>query len=48
MAASGTPLLAVRGVEVVYGGAVRALRDVSLTVGQGEVLAAAPIVGPKG
>jgi branched-chain amino acid transport system ATP-binding protein len=39
MAPNGTPLLAVRGVEVVYGGAVRALRSVSLTVGQGEAVA---------
>ena len=38
------PLLDVRGVSVSYG-AVRALRDVDLTVGQGEIVA---VVGANG
>nr|WP_042190673.1 ABC transporter ATP-binding protein [Kibdelosporangium sp. MJ126-NF4]CEL19507.1 Lipoprotein releasing system ATP-binding protein LolD [Kibdelosporangium sp. MJ126-NF4]CTQ94694.1 Lipoprotein releasing system ATP-binding protein LolD [Kibdelosporangium sp. MJ126-NF4] len=40
-----TPVLAVRNAEKTYPGGVRALRDVSLTVEQGEMLA---IVGPSG
>jgi branched-chain amino acid transport system ATP-binding protein len=39
MAPDGTSLLDVRGVEVVYGGAVRALRGVSLAVGHSKVVA---------
>jgi branched-chain amino acid transport system ATP-binding protein len=39
MAPDGTSLLEVRGIEVVYGGAVRALRGVGLTVGHSEVVA---------
>src|SRR4051794_39215664 len=39
-----TPLLDIRGVSVSYG-AVRALRDVDLTVGQGEIVA---VVGANG
>jgi branched-chain amino acid transport system ATP-binding protein len=35
----GAPLLAVSNLEVLYGGAVRALRGVSLEVGAGEVVA---------
>ena len=34
-----TPLLAVRNLEVVYGGSIRVLRGVSLDVPQGEVVA---------
>lgn len=40
-----TPVLAVRHVSKTYPGGVRALKDVSLTVEQGELLA---IVGPSG
>ncbi|CAM3782158.1 ABC transporter ATP-binding protein [Kibdelosporangium persicum] len=40
-----TPVLAVRNAAKTYPGGVRALRDVSLTVSQGELLA---IVGPSG
>ncbi|ONI78680.1 ABC transporter ATP-binding protein [Actinosynnema sp. ALI-1.44] len=40
-----TPVLAVRNAEKAYPGGVRALRDVSLSVDQGELLA---IVGPSG
>jgi branched-chain amino acid transport system ATP-binding protein len=36
---TAAPLLGVRGLEVVYGGAVRALRGVSLEVLEGEVVA---------
>jgi branched-chain amino acid transport system ATP-binding protein len=39
-----TPLLDIRGVSVSYG-AVRALREVDLTVGQGEIVA---VVGANG
>jgi branched-chain amino acid transport system ATP-binding protein len=35
----GGPLLAVSNLEVLYGGAVRALRGVSLEVGAGEIVA---------
>ena len=35
----GGPLLAVNNLEVLYGGAVRALRGVSLEVGAGEIVA---------
>jgi len=38
-APSGPPLLAVQGLEVVYGGAVRALRGISLDVHRGEIVA---------
>lgn len=33
------PLLDVSGIEVVYGGAVLAVADVSLTIGRGEIVA---------
>lgn len=38
-AESGAPLLSVQGLEVVYGGAVRALRGISLDVHAGEIVA---------
>jgi putative ABC transport system ATP-binding protein len=40
-----TPVLSVQHAEKTYPGGVQALRDVSLTVSQGEILA---IVGPSG
>jgi putative ABC transport system ATP-binding protein len=40
-----TPVLSVQNAEKTYPGGVQALRDVSLTVSQGEILA---IVGPSG
>ncbi|MGX1909977.1 ABC transporter ATP-binding protein [Streptomyces phaeochromogenes] len=40
-----TPVLSVRGVGMAYGGGVKALDDVSLTIEEGELLA---IVGPSG
>jgi branched-chain amino acid transport system ATP-binding protein len=43
-AAAGTPLLSVRGVAADYGD-VRALWDISLVVGAGEIVA---LVGPNG
>lgn len=39
MVAADTSQLSVRGIEVVYGGVVRALRGVSLDVDRGEVVA---------
>ncbi|MGW6407817.1 ABC transporter ATP-binding protein [Streptomyces vinaceus] len=44
-AAPGTPVLAVEGASMVYGGGVKALDDVSVTIHHGELLA---IVGPSG
>ncbi|MFE3580915.1 ABC transporter ATP-binding protein [Streptomyces vinaceus] len=44
-AAPGTPVLAVEGASIVYGGGVKALDDVSVTIHHGELLA---IVGPSG
>ena len=41
---TGPPLLAVDGLTVAYG-AVEAIRDVSLTVASGEIVAA---LGPNG
>ncbi|MFF0215354.1 ABC transporter ATP-binding protein [Streptomyces vinaceus] len=41
----GTPVLAVEGASMVYGGGVKALDDVSVTIHHGELLA---IVGPSG
>ncbi|SDW58431.1 putative ABC transport system ATP-binding protein [Amycolatopsis xylanica] len=40
-----TPVLALRGVSKIYPGDVTALDDVTLTIGEGELLA---IVGPSG
>jgi putative ABC transport system ATP-binding protein len=40
-----TPVLSVRGVGMAYGGGIRALDDVSLTIEEGELLS---IVGPSG
>ncbi|WP_312411036.1 ATP-binding cassette domain-containing protein, partial [Shinella sp.] len=37
--AANRRLLDVSGIEVVYGGAILAVADVSLTVGQGEIVA---------
>jgi putative ABC transport system ATP-binding protein len=42
---TATPVLAVRGASRIYPGGVVGLRDVSLTIGAGELLA---IVGPSG
>ena len=36
--AGGAPLLAVRNLEVVYGGSIRVLRGVSLDVPEGKVV----------
>lgn len=36
---ASNPLLSLRDVRAVYGGSVLALRDVNLTVGQGEIVA---------
>ncbi len=42
---SATPLLRVEGIEARYGGAVRALSGVDLTIGAGEIVA---LVGANG
>ncbi len=39
MAATGLPLLSITNLRVLYGGAIEAVRDLSLTVGQGRVVA---------
>jgi branched-chain amino acid transport system ATP-binding protein len=44
-ASSGSPILSVKDIEVVYGGAIQVLRGVSMTVPQGQVVA---ILGANG
>ncbi|MEO7938033.1 MAG: ATP-binding cassette domain-containing protein, partial [Burkholderiaceae bacterium] len=43
--AAGTPLVAMHGVSVVFGGGVRALDDVSLEIASGEIVG---LVGESG
>jgi peptide/nickel transport system ATP-binding protein len=45
VAATAAPLVAMRGVSVVFGGRVRALEDVSLTIQAGEIVG---LVGESG
>ena len=40
-----TPLLAINNIEAVYGGVILALRGVTLTIGEGEVVS---LLGAKG